>query len=73
MAGKGGGAGGYFKQYAMWILGLGFALAVLKVFNMDPFGVVGWFLSTSWNIINDIAEWFGASQWFKDTFSKPQG
>lgn len=74
MAGKsGGGAGGYFKQYAMWILGLGFGLAVLKMFDMDPLGVVGWFISTSWNIINNIADWFGGSKEFREIFKQPQG
>lgn len=74
MAGKGGrGVGATMKQIALWLLGLGFLLALLRLFNMDPFGIVNWVIGTAWNIIDRIADLLQANASFREIFSKPQG
>jgi putative flippase GtrA len=65
-------SGGMVKQILIFFLACGFGLAVLRVFNYDPFGVVDWLFSWASNIIGRIADFFSGNETFQKATRKPE-
>lgn len=71
MAQKGGGGfGSKILRGLGFLVIIGLGLAILKIFNYDPFGFVDWLLSTAWNIIQKISNWFASNETFQKIFSQ---
>lgn len=63
MAASSGGAGGIFKKGVMFVVGAGVLLAVLRVFNYDPLGIVSF-----------VWDWFAyAANWVSDLLTGSEG
>lgn len=63
--------GNLMKKVFMFILIAGLLIALLRMFNYDPFGVVSWVIS--WIVwgINGVANFFFDSQVFHEITKKP--
>lgn len=59
------------KKALMYIVAAGFLLALMRMFNWDPFGVATWICDSIWNLINRIADWFTSMKSFRDATKKP--
>lgn len=72
MAGKrGGGLGDMVMKVGGFLLACGLLLAVMRVFNWDPFGVVTWLWDWFALIVNRIADFFTGNDTFRKATSKP--
>lgn len=73
MAGRKGGGG--FGNTVLKVLGFlvacGFLLAVMRVFNWDPFGVVSWIWDWFAMIVNRIADFFTGNDTFRRATQRP--
>lgn len=67
MAGRGaaGGAARMVGKVALWIVGLGILVAVMRAFNWDPFGAISWLWGLASNAVNAVADWFSSLEWFR--------
>jgi hypothetical protein len=55
----------------MFVLYCGLGLALLKIFNYDPFGVVGWVWDWFVKIVTSIADFLTGNEAFRKITSKP--
>ena len=69
---KGGkGMGNTLLRIGGFLIGCGFLLALMRVFNWDPFGVVGWLWDWFSAIVTRIADFFTGNDTFRKVTSKP--
>lgn len=65
MSGKAGGAGNKaLKMLGIFVV-IGFLVAILRVFDWDPFGVIDWIINWVLMIITSIADFFGGNEYFQ--------
>lgn len=65
MSSKSGGIGGTALKILGVFVVLGFIVALLRVFNWDPFGVIDWIIFWITTIITSISDWFGGNEYFQ--------
>lgn len=53
------------------IIGIAFFVALMRVFNWDPFGVLDWAWSWIKYIVMGIADWLAGNGWFQKATRKP--
>lgn len=58
-------AGGKAMQFLGLLVIVGFAVALLRAFDWDPFGVIDWIINWVITIITAISDWFGGNQYFQ--------
>lgn len=61
------------SKILLYLLLAGLALAVLRIFHWDPFGVIDWIWNSITTIVTRIADFFVGQPWFQKIFSKPVG
>lgn len=64
--------GNFIKQALLFMLGCGILLAVLRVFDYDPFGIVSWLFSWFSAIVNGIADFLIGNDAFRRITRKPE-
>lgn len=72
MAASSGGVIGLFKKGVILVVGAGVLLAVLRVFNWDPFGIVSFIWDYFSYAANGVADWLTGSAWFRKILSGPK-
>lgn len=50
---------------------MGLAVALLRAFDFDPFGIIDWIFSWVGTVVSAIADFFGGNQYFKTFTDKP--
>lgn len=47
----------FAKSLALFIILAGIAVAILRMFGWDPFGVIDWAIGFVWYLVDAIATW----------------
>ena len=55
----------FLKRAVIWFLIAGIVLAALKLFDYDPFGLIGKIIEWGLWFINEIADFFLQFEWFR--------
>lgn len=73
MASRKGGSGviGFLKQAGLFILLAGLVIALLRVFNWDPFGILEWAWQWIQTIVYGIADFLTGNDTFRKITEKP--
>lgn len=68
---RSGGIGNRFLQVVGYILLAAVILALLRTFDMDPFGVIDWLWSWLVSIVTRISDWLMNNEVFREITDKP--
>lgn len=68
---RGGGFTDVVMKVGGFLLACGILLAVMRVFNWDPFGIVSWIWDWFAMIVNRIADFFTGNATFRKITSRP--
>lgn len=68
---SGGGIGRFFKNAIIGIVCAGVILALLRMFNYDPFGIIDWAWNWIVHIVNKIATWLTGNEAFRKATKSP--
>lgn len=58
------------KKALYYVIGAALVLAILRIFNNDPLGLVDWIIDTLWSIVVAIRDFFVSQPWFHRLFGK---
>lgn len=59
------------KSIIQFTILLSFGVAIMRIFNWDPFGFLEWTGKWFWYIFTSISDWVVANPTFREIFSKP--
>lgn len=59
----------FLKDLFMFIIVASIAVAILRLFGWDPFGVIDWVIGFVWGLIDSIASWLEGTA-MKDFFKR---
>jgi hypothetical protein len=73
MPGKnsGGGLGHTIGRVLLALVLIGFLIAVLRVFDWDPFGVIDWAWNLVTTVVTRISDFFSGNRTFQEVFTAP--
>lgn len=55
----------FLGKMVMWVLVAGLLLALLRAFNWDPFGVIGWAWSWASGLVTTVSDAFASNPAFQ--------
>ena len=64
--------GGTVRKVLLFVVGCGVFLAVMRIFNWDPFGVISWIWDWFEKLVTSIADFLTGNQTFRKVAEGPK-
>lgn len=68
---SGGGVISTISRAFMYLMLAGLIIALLRVFNWDPFGVMEWLWSMVMGVVLYVSDWFSGNETFREITRAP--